>query len=79
MAGEFSLQFNTKAFSDPSLTYGANQAYDMSVENFPTTKSDATMRQFMLTFQDTRSDAVPHQHQNIVTDNNVGKRLDLSV
>ncbi len=86
MAGEFALQFNPRAFSDPSLIHGSNPAFDINAGNFaivnnsfPTTNSDMAARQFRLAFQDTKSESVPHQHKNIVTDNNVGKKLDLSI
>lgn len=86
MAGEFALQFNTKIGSNPSLTFGSNPAFDMNSgdfaavnTNFPTTNSDASMRMFRLAFQDSRTESIPHQNKNIIVDNNVGKKLDLSI
>ncbi len=79
MAGEFALQFNTKAFSDPSLTYGTNPAFEMNASSFPTTNSDMSIRQFRLGFQDTKAESAPHQMQNIVSDNRVGRKLDFSI
>lgn len=79
MAGEFALQFNTKFGAPADLQFANNQGYGISPDAIPTTNSDASARRFRLGFNDPQTQNVPHQHKNIVADNNVGKRLDFSV
>ena len=74
------IQLNSKIGINPDILYGHIQGNDYGPDTGRiTVNSDAAVRQFRLSFQDTRTEAAPHQMKNIVTDNNVGKKLDLSI
>ncbi|MDY6364198.1 MAG: hypothetical protein SPL73_04840 [Cyanobacteriota bacterium] len=76
MAGENAIQFNPRVGADLSNIYGANPAFDIGADAMPVNKTDVSMGQVMVTFQDTKSESVPQQMQNIISDNKIGKSLD---
>ena len=73
------IQMNNRPGMDMGMLFGHIQGNDITPDagQMVTTKTDMALRQFMLTFQDSKSENIPHQHKNIITDNNVGKRLDI--
>ncbi len=75
------VQLNSKIGINPDTLYGHIQGNDFSPDaaKMSTTSNDAAIRQFRLSFQDTKNENIPHQMKNIVTDNNVGKKLDISI
>ena len=75
------IQLNNKLGTNLDMLYGHIQGNDFTpdISQMATTNSDVGVRAFRLSFQDTRTEKTPQQMKNIVTDNNVGKKLDLSI
>ncbi len=75
------IQLNNKFGINLDMLYGHIQGNDFTpdISQMTTTNTDVGMRAFRLSFQDTKTEKTPQQMKNIVTDNNVGKKLDLSI
>ena len=75
------IQLNNKYGINLDMLYGHIQGNDFTPDasKMATTNSDVGVRAFRLSFQDTKTEKTPQQMKNIVTDNNVGKKLDLSI
>ncbi len=72
------VQLNSSLGRDFNLLYGHILGNDISTDAGITVNSDK-FNSMRASFQDTKPENTPQQFKNIVTDNNVGKRLDLSV
>lgn len=75
------IQLNSKIGTNFDLMYGNIQGNDVSYAQKMTVKSDLFNNRFRASFQDTKSENLPQQMQNVatITNPNVGKKLDLSV
>ena len=73
------IQMNNRLGMDMSMMFGHIQGNDFTPDagKMVTTSNDMSLRQFRLAFQDSKTENVPHENKNIITDNNVGKRLDI--
>lgn len=72
------VQLNSSFGRDFGLLYGYLPENNISTDAQTTVKSDKFNTQ-RANFQDSKSESIPMQFKNIITDNNVGRKIDISV